>query len=602
MSLRTAFFLIFAFLSLPLFAVDVKVAAEIEAGGAENEPLKGTITITHHKQDAVDNNSFILGKNELQAEFVKDVQISPSDPLVLSIYSFTLQGQREGLYALPAISVKVGGAVYQSPMSSYRVQSKRQNGQKPATAVPAPKAASSTPAEPPPVPQSVSPTSVKPQLRLEAAIEGSHSLYPGQRTKLVYRYFFSGDIALTKEVLPLLDAEGFIRIGEKEINDSVQGTTSVRQISQVVEAVAPGEYKLGPSLIEGRAYKEDVPGNPVFTSDKLSSEAVPVVITVMPFPEQNKPASFNGAVGQFSFKTALLSSPEMTVGDEISLSLIISGKGNLKNITVPDLCCQPGMSGFFRLSDLPPSEEIEGDTKTIVAKFRPLNSRIKEIPSIEFSFFDPNTSQYTVLHSQPIPVSIKAGTQSVEEPKEEKAAPATKTGTQSKEPDLKMAPVPSLIQIESIIPLKSCDLLNKPFGSWWALAILPFSILLLIYQSHLKEYLDWKRTQKTITTSKELFQRAFADQNNGKCDFDVLAKSFKLALAEAGLITDADIPDNELPDEGLSKEVKAFWRVVDEKRFAGHGSYDVNELHSLSQELMKKIYVVSPRKDPGVHV
>lgn len=570
--------LIFSLFCFPLCA-DVKVSAEINKDSYEDEPLKGTITITHDKTQPIDKDSFLLGKSTLAVEFVKDVQI---DPLILSIYNFTLPAKREGLYALQNISVKIDGTVYQSPMSSYTVLPKRESI--PSPTQPAPQAVPSGPH------QSV--TAVKPTLRLEATIEGSNSLYPGQRTKLVYRYFFTGDIGLTTETLPLLDAEGFIKIGEKEINDFVQGNISIREITQLVEATVPGKYTLGPSLIEGRAYKEDIPGQPVFTSGKLSSEAPAVVITVLPFPEKDKPASFNGAVGQFTFKTSLLSAPEMAVGDEISLGLIISGKGNLKNITVSDLCCQPGMSGFFRLSDLPPSESIEGDTKTIVAKLRPLNTQIKAIPSIEFSFFNPATSKYVVLHSDPIPISVKAGPSQTEEEPEKAVKSRLKQ-------DVKTMAVPSLIQIESIVPLRSSDLYNRPFGSWWALMFIPFAILLMIYQNHLKDYLEWKKNQKTIVTSDELFQQAFADQKNGKCDFELLKKSFKLALAEANLIPSADVSDKELPEEGLSKEVKVFCAALDEKQFAGSGRYDVGEIRRLSEELMNKIDTAAKPKDQG---
>jgi hypothetical protein len=564
--------LILSFFCLPLCAADVKVEAEIDTASYADEPLKGTITITHDRNQTIDNESFVLGKNSLSVSFVKDVQISPNDPLILSIYNFTLPAQPEGLYALPNISVKIGGQTYQSPMASYTVQAKRQ-------AIPAAPSVA-----PQPAPSAASSTPAQPLLHLEASIDGSDTLYPGQRTKFVYHYLYRGDIKLLTEKLPLLDAEGFIKIGEKEINNYVQGDISIMEIVQQVEAVSPGKFSLGPSLVEGQA-----------ASGKLSSEAPAVAVTVLPFPEQDKPASFNGAVGQFTFKTSLLSSSEMTLGDELSLGLIISGKGNLKELAVSDLCCQPGISGFFRLSDLPPTETIEGDTKTIVAKFRPLNSLIKEIPSLEFSFFDPTSSKYVVLHSNPIPISIKPGPAQIEEPKEEQAAPEPKPEAKEQQ----AVALPALIQIESTMPLQAADLHNKPFGTWWSMAILPFAILLMIYQSHLKEYLEWKQKQKSVITPGGLFQQAFADQANGKCDFELLKKAFYLALAEAGLLPSPDISDQELPDEGLAKEVKLLLASIDEKRFTGNGVYDVNEIQRLSQTLMNKIYAAGKPQDQG---
>lgn len=602
---KVAFFLIFAFtMTATLFSEDIKVVSEIDQGTVyANETLKGTISITHDKKNSVDIHSFLLGKNQLAVELVKEVQMVPNDPLVLSIYSFNLAGQPEGLYALPAVSVKIGGKVYQSTMSSYHVEARKGNTAPAATAP----SASPVPQSPPSVNQQQSPTPIvtnqssqsSPLLRLEAGVDGSNNIYPGQRTKLVYHYYFSGDIALTTETLPLLDAEGMVKIGEKEIQDSVQGTTSVREISQQVEALKPGKFSFGPSLIEGYAYKEEVQGHPVYTSDKLSSQAPPVVITVMPFPEKNKPASFNGAVGNYTFKTSLLSGNEMTVGDELSLSLEISGKGNLKAVSAPDLCCQPGYSGFFKLSDLPPSEEIDGDTKKIVVKLRPLNAQIKAIPSIEFSFFNPETAQYVILHSEPIAITVKPSNQGNDEINHQElpAALNPKATEAITSPSSATRP----IEIESIFSLSTSDLYNKVFGSWWALAIIPLGIAFLIYQSHLKEYLEWQKNQVHILTSQELFAKAFAEEKQGKCNFDALKTSFKMALAEAGLIPSADITDEELPTIGLCGEVKVFWAALDEKRFAGaKEAYDIGEIHQLSQNLMNKIYLASKQKSQGV--
>lgn len=592
-----------------LFAEDIQLTAEMNQEIYENEPIKGTISITHNVDNRIDIKSFLLGSDKLNVELAKEIKISPSDPLLLSIYNFTLPAKPQGLYVLPAISVKIGKETHQSIPTSYTVASRKDSISAPAqktTRQITPQSATKPSTAPSISDPSKKPaagtfsTSLQPQLRLEALNQGSSSLYPGQRTTFTYRYTFSGDIGLTKEELPLLDAEGFIKIGQKEIQDSVKGALSIREISQQVEAVKPGKFTLGPSLIEGRAYTEDTPGNPVFTSDKLSSSAPALEITVMSFPEKDKPASFNGAVGKFSFKTSLPSALEMTVGDEFPLSLEITGEGNLKNITISNLCCQPGFSGVFSLSDLPPSEEIEGNQKKVIAKFRPLNTLAKAIPSIEFSFFDPETASYVTLHSNPIPISVKPSLSQEKALAKEDALPAVDAKKESIMPEVKSTLAP--LEVESIVSLKTCDLYNNIFGSWWALVIVPLGIMLLIYQSHLKEYLNWKRNYGPIYTSKELFQNAFAERKNGKFDFELLKKSFKLALADASLIGTKDIPDEDIPDVGLPKEVKIFWALLDEKRFAGNNTYDVEEIYRLSDDLMNKINVVTKSNEKGVHI
>src|ERR1700683_1728533 len=95
-------FLLCALISLPflLFALEeTQVSAEIEGNeGIENQPLKGTITITHNQNDKVVLNSYVLEKKPLKLELVKEVQIIPNNPLTLSIYSFQIPGKPAGLY------------------------------------------------------------------------------------------------------------------------------------------------------------------------------------------------------------------------------------------------------------------------------------------------------------------------------------------------------------------------------------------------------------------------------------------------------------------------------------------------------------------------
>lgn len=547
------------------FAVDVKVTAEIEQDSAyENQTLKGLITITRDRESAVDLQSFRMNGEKLIVESIRDVTIDPRDPTILSIYHFQLPGKAQGLYALPVVTVTVGGKQYQSTRSSYVVQAAA-----PAIAPPAP-------SPPPPMTTSAPPS--ENVLRLEASVDGKTVLFPGQRTRFVYHYYYSGNVALTEEQLPFLDAEGFLKIGEKEIKDYVQGSVSVREISQEVEAVNPGQYSFGPSVIEGYTYEEDIAGRPVYTSPKLTSEAPSIAITVEPFPEKSKPASFNGAVGQYTFQTVLLSPSEMQVGDEVSLALIVSGRGNIKSVSMADLCCQPGFSGFFRLSDLPPSEEVSGNTKKATFQMWVLTDQAKEIPSIEFSFFNPEISEYEILRSEPIPIQVRPGPI----PAEERIAPDIQ------KPETKPPKVftPAPIESESIFPLTYADLHNKPGGTWWSLAIVPLGILLVAYQVHLKDYMTWSRSQVRRMTSQELFLQAFS---KNRCDFEILKKAFKVALVEARMMPTTEIDDAALPDQGLIGEVRSFFSAIDEARFAGKGKIDLGKVRIQAQELMEKI-------------
>lgn len=539
--------------------VDV-TAGMLQDGIYENQPIKGIVTITHPESLTIDQGTFRMGNEKLAVDFIKDVKVSAGDASLLSIYHFELTGKPQGSYTLPQVSVEVGGKVYRSIKSVYIVMPKSE-GLKAFDREAPPK----TPQQPSGEQQAEQPAP-QDQLQLKAGTD-PEALYPGQKATFFYRYIFKGNIGLTVEKIPLLDAAGFAKIGEKEIKDSVHGETSVREISQVVQAIKPGTYLFGPSLIEGFAYVPDSLGNPVYTSKKLSSEAPVVEVVVLPFPKEFKPASFNGAVGTFTFKASLNSdsSKPVDVGDTLDLSIAIRGKGNLGSLLTPDLCCQPGFSGFFQPGDLPPKETVQGDTKTATVPLRILTDKVEAIPRIEFSYFEPEAAKYVVLHSEPIPIEVRPPSKRGGEPKVKKAAELTVSS--------KTVP----IEIETMMPLDVVDLHHLPFGSWWALAIVPLGFAWIAFQYHLKDYIKWKAAQVVPVTSKELIAQAF--QRKGECQFEVLKKALYLALEEKRF----------LPDDDLSVQVDLFLAKIDEMRFGQAGLVDVVKVKEEANALYQKI-------------
>lgn len=582
------FLFIFLFLATSLFSEEIKVVSEIDANTAyANQPINGIITITHSSSSKIDTSSFVLDHEPLNVTFARDVPISPHDSLIISIYNFQLPGKSPGLYVLPSISVVIDGKKYQSPMSSYSVEKGTQRpnlNDKPQQAQQNVPIKTKTTVEPP-------------FLKLEASIEGKTSLYPGQRTKLVYHYFFRGNIELTHENLPLIDAKGLIKIGEKEIKSLTEDDISASEISQQVEANQPGEYSFGPSLIEGYAYEEDSLGKRIHTSEKLSSEAPPVTITVLPFPEQGKPTSFNGAVGkEFQLKVSLLTPTETHVGSEIQLSIDITGTGNIKSVPLPEVCCQPGFSGFFRTSDLPPPENVHENTKTAIVRLYPLSENIKQIPSLEFSYFDPDTATYKSLRSSPIAISVDKASkpsETKETPTELPAAPSQPSSSiQEKthvEPIKSKIYTPTSIEIEGIYSLTNADLRDKILGTWWALAAIPLWVALLIYQDNLRYLLLKKKGLQHTLSSQTLMEKAFAELDGSAAFFEKMNKALKTALFEVHLISSASIDDEDLPVDGVAGEVRQFILDISERRFATHAKFDYQSIRKHAQALMDKI-------------
>jgi hypothetical protein len=79
-----------------------------------NQPIKGTLFVTHDQKNIVDADSFRLGSKPLKTTFVQTTQMSSASNIVVSIYHFQLEGLPLGTHTLPSINVKVGGKQVQA--------------------------------------------------------------------------------------------------------------------------------------------------------------------------------------------------------------------------------------------------------------------------------------------------------------------------------------------------------------------------------------------------------------------------------------------------------------------------------------------------------
>src|SRR5262249_10907865 len=86
----------------------------------------------------------------------------------------------------------------------------------------------------------------------------------------------------------------------------------------------------------------------------------PTRLTVLPLPEQGKPADYAGAVGRFEF--GLEAKPtELDVGDPITLRMEISGSGNLATVSAPPLPADDR----FRTYDAQPVKGEDGAERRV---------------------------------------------------------------------------------------------------------------------------------------------------------------------------------------------------------------------------------------------
>lgn len=528
---------------------EIKIDIDMPTEFYENSPMYATIIVSHSKNDKINLGSFKLDNQPIEVELQREQVMTARGDLVLSMYRFLLPAAPKGLHILPRIKLSVAGKEYQSTPRTYEVKT----------------------ADSPRAPTREQEAKSKPFLRLEAFINGPQELFPGQRTTLGYRYFFNSAIEMTNETMPLLAAEGLVKIGDKIIkNDELDGIY-VQQIEQMVEAAKPGEYTFGPSTIEGRPY-ENALGRRVYGSQLLSSSVPPITLSVKPFPETGKPASFNGALGSYLWQVSLKSPSTVTIGEEVELLVEAAGSGNIESLNLPELCCQPGMSGLFKLNDLPAVGKVEGKTKRFTVKLRPLSTAIKAIPQLEFSSFDPDAGKYIVFHSKPIPLEViepkNQPTNNAEESDAPKNPSGTKLYTKIQAP-LQAEGQAAAIEIESLYPLKVSDLKNLTLGTWWSLLLIPFSAAAIVFQLNILRYLSELNLSHPKETAWEVFNEALKAKWGSAESHALLNQAFLLKLFEIGEITSHKIPPELLADEGLTGKVRLLLLKMEEQRYAG---------------------------------
>jgi hypothetical protein len=137
----------------------------------------------------------------------------------------------------------------------------------------------------------------------------------------------------------------------------------------------------------------------------LRSEPLPVEI--LPLPD-GAPNGFENLIGQFNI-SAQLSKNNLEVGDTTTLTVTISGKGNVQDISLNE----PTFSNHFKVYPDKPEfhQTIQNNqiTGKKVFKFAlvPLEPGRKIVPKFSLPFFDSTKSHYRVAETQPIALDIK---------------------------------------------------------------------------------------------------------------------------------------------------------------------------------------------------
>lgn len=187
----------------------------------------------------------------------------------------------------------------------------------------------------------------------------------------------------------------------------------VLTFKQDLFGIKEGDYILGPAKLKCNILVKQNRQRritSIFDDDFFSSafgyqtnpaefESKKVPVTILPFPAENRPVDFKGAVGNFDM-TAETKPEKVKVGDPIALKVTITGEGNLDTVTMPNLISSDNFKTYEPQVTKNPGKKIYEQILI------PKTSNIKAVPVISFSFFDPKTAKYRTVQAGPFPVEV----------------------------------------------------------------------------------------------------------------------------------------------------------------------------------------------------
>ena len=126
-------------------------------------------------------------------------------------------------------------------------------------------------------------------------------------------------------------------------------------------------------------------------------------VDVIPLPEQGRPLDFSGAVGTFH-ASARADRTDVDVGDSIKLSVEWTGDGNLEFFAPPELDRLDAFAGFRVFGK---TERKTAERRVLTYDLAPTSDKLKQIPPVPLSVFDPRQNAYVTVSTQPVPIRVR---------------------------------------------------------------------------------------------------------------------------------------------------------------------------------------------------
>jgi hypothetical protein len=370
-----------------------------------DEVLRLTLTITGVNDNLSPMNLPVL--DGFSAKYLgpsTSVSIVNGDYHSEKSFIYDLFPNKTGHFQIPPISATIAGVTYTTKPIDVDVIENTAGSQ-----------ASKQPAD-----QAFSAESLKDKIKIIVLI-GNRDVYLNERIPLIVKLLVN-DVPIRDIQYPQFEKTGILVDDFEKPEQSTEMVNGVRYDSVVFKTnIYPGrlgDLTLGPIQIQGNILYKTGQENPfnqdndffganVFNNffDSYATRPVavsskPIVLHVSQLPETNRPDDFSGAIGQFDFQ-ASVSPLQVKIGDPLTMKMDVQGNGNFKNIKMPVFQAQG-----FKVYE--PQIRDTGNEKKSEEVIIPTSADIKEVPALQFSYFDTSTKDYKTITRGPFTIKVSS--------------------------------------------------------------------------------------------------------------------------------------------------------------------------------------------------
>ncbi|QDU60725.1 hypothetical protein Pan216_15750 [Planctomycetes bacterium Pan216] len=373
-------------------------------------------------------------------------------------------------------------------------------------------------------------------------------------------------------------------------------------LSRQFTAKEPGDYKFGPVTLKGLFATTVDPRRGSLQGENLYAIAKPAEVTVREVPSEGRPNDFTGGIGRFSL-SALVSPKEVRVGDPMTLTLRLSGRGLLDSILPPDLKRVPAIADNFRVYE--PTEETKSGERVFTYSLRPTKQGLTEFPSIPFAYFDPWSGKYVTASTSPVAIAVKKG--------DAMASPLLSSSTRPSS-----SPSESAIQMRKDgIFANVTDLSSirdeKVVAERWAIGLFSLAV---IYGVAVLVVRRWSTTNDPVSQRRRgattRAHRRLAEAHKQLAGGNLRNGSDQIQAAVTGLVADAaGLSEDSLTANEVSHQLEQWGingttgqhvnKLLDHceaSRYGAGSSSEARELDKESQEVLRDL--VAAMKSRGV--